>query len=69
MRFLNKIFVESRTKTDGYGQKNWTEKKRTSVRKFLNTKQAYTYIYLVMRRELMDFYHIPTPGRVTHGNM
>lgn len=44
MRFLNKIFVESRTKTDGYGQKDWTEKKRTSVRKFLNTKQAYTYI-------------------------
>lgn len=68
MRFLNKIFVESRTKTDGYGQKNWTEKKRTSVRKFLNTKQAYTYISSD-EDELMDFYHIPTPVRVTHGNM
>lgn len=34
MRFKKKIFVES--KTDGYEQK--------SVRTFLNTKQAYTYI-------------------------
>lgn len=45
MRFLNKIFVESRTKTDGYGQKG-LDREIEEISEKVSEYQTGIHIYI-----------------------
>lgn len=53
MRFLNKIFVESRTKTDGYGQKK-LDREEEDISEKVSEYQTGIHIYISSDEEGVD---------------